>query len=132
MPVMIAGQKSARVTTSPFDFELDGGAVCLDFANTLDSSGEHLNSYSDLVAFTAQSKLLNPDDAAWLRDEGLRDRVSAEGVLVRARRLRGAISAIFSAIAEGKPPREHELELVNFELAATMQHARVLPNGKNG
>ena len=117
---------------SGHSFELDGGEVCLDFANSLDSSGEHLNAYSDLVDFGAQSRLLTPDDAAWLRAEGSRDRVSAEGVLVRARRLRSAISSIFSAIAHEKRPREHDLEQLNFELAATLQHARVLPDDGDG
>src|SRR5207247_897311 len=105
------------------DFELDGGAVCLDFANTLDSEGEHLTAYADLVAFAAQSNLLNPGDADWLRAEGRRDRVGAEGVLVRARRLRAAMYAIFSAIAAGKPPREYDVDLLNFDLAASLQHA---------
>jgi predicted RNA-binding Zn ribbon-like protein len=116
-------------------FELDAGEVCLDFANTLSaSSGEHLNSYADLVAFAAQSHLLTPEDAAWLQAEGVRDRVSAEGVLLRARRLRSAIASIFGALAQQKRPREHDVEQVNFELAATLHHARVLPSadGKGG
>ena len=110
-----------------YQFELDGGAVCLDFANTLASSGEQLSDYADLVAFAAQSHLLTPEDADWLRREAHRDRVSAEGVIVRAKRLRASISSIFSAIAAHNRPREHDIEQLNFELAATLQHARILP-----
>ena len=112
-------------------FDLDGGRTCLDFANTLDSSGDHLGSYADLVAFSAQSKLLTRDDADWLRDEGLRDRVSAEAVMVRARGLRSVIYAIFSAVAAGKATRERDVGHLNLELAATLPHARVFPSGSS-
>jgi predicted RNA-binding Zn ribbon-like protein len=110
-----------------FAFELDAGRTCLDFANTHDSAGEHLNSYADLVAFAAQSHLLNPDDARWLQAEGLRDPLRADGVMLRARRLRAAIYAMFSAVAAGQTPREYDVEQLNFELAATLTHARILP-----
>jgi predicted RNA-binding Zn ribbon-like protein len=107
-------------------FNLDAGRVCLDFANTLSStSGEHLNSYADLVAFAAESGLLTPDDGPWLRAEGERHRAAADGVLVRARRLREAIYAIFSSIAAGTPPEEHHVAQLNAELATTLPHARV-------
>jgi predicted RNA-binding Zn ribbon-like protein len=114
--------------TPDFVFQLDGGRACLDFANTFDSDGEHLNSYADLLAFAAQSELLTPEDASWLRAAGERDPVVAEGVLVRARRLRTSIYAIFTALAAGKPAPERDLHLVNFELAASLSHARILPN----
>jgi predicted RNA-binding Zn ribbon-like protein len=110
-----------------FAFELDAGRACLDFANTHDSTGDHLNSYADLVAFAAQSHLLNPEDARWLRAEGQRDAVRAEGVMLRARRLRATIYALFAARAAGRTPPEYDVEQLNFELAATLTHARVLP-----
>src|SRR5437588_7534321 len=119
---------STSSAITDFQFDLDGGRACLDFANTLSASGEHLNTYADLVAFAEQSHLLTRDDAAWLRAEAGRDPVSAEGVLVRAKRLRQSMFAIFAAIAEGKPAPERDLDLLNFDLAASMSHARVLPN----
>ena len=115
---------------SDFVFDLDGGRVCLDFANTLTASGDdHLNSYADVVAFAAQSGLLESEDAAWLKAEGRRDKATAEGILVRAKRLRQSISGIFSAVAEGKPASERDLFHLNFELSADLTHARVLPAG---
>jgi predicted RNA-binding Zn ribbon-like protein len=67
-----------------------------------------------------------------LRQEGQRDRLGAEGVLARARRLRAALRAMYSAVAHGQPPREPELDLLNVELATTLQHARVVPAGHHG
>src|SRR4051794_12811104 len=113
--------------TDTYQFDLDGGRACLDFANTHASAGDHLTAYPDLLAFTAQSSLLTPHDAAWLHAEALREPVRAEGVMVRARRLREAIYGIFSAVASGEAPREHYVDQLNLELAATLQHARVLP-----
>jgi predicted RNA-binding Zn ribbon-like protein len=107
-------------------FDLDGGRTCLDFANTLSqTSGEHLASYADLVAFAAQSQLITPDDADWLRAEAERDAPRALAVLVRARRLRAAIYAIFSAVAAGRTPADADLEALNAELGMALQHARV-------
>jgi predicted RNA-binding Zn ribbon-like protein len=116
------------IPTPPSDyvFELDGGRACLDFANTVDSSGEHLNTYADLAAFAAQSDLITREDADRLRAEGQRDPLVAEGVLVRAKRLRTSIYAIFSALAAGNPAPERDLELLNIDLAASLSHARVV------
>src|SRR4051794_22294939 len=108
-------------------FDLDAGIVCLDFANTEDSSGEHLNAYSDVIDFAAQSGLLSDEDAAWFRAEAQRDGKRADGVVVIARRLRTVIYAMFSAVASGKPPRESDVDRLNAFLAASMAHARVLP-----
>jgi predicted RNA-binding Zn ribbon-like protein len=113
--------------TDDYQFDLDGGRACLNFTNTHDSAGEHLTAYPDLLAFAAQSMLVTPQDAAWLHAEALREPVRAEGVIVRAHRLREAIYGIFSAVAAGEAPRESYVDQLNVELAATLQHARVLP-----
>jgi predicted RNA-binding Zn ribbon-like protein len=113
--------------TDDFQFDLDGGLTCLDFANTHDSAGEHLTAYPDLLAFATRSKLITPQDAAGLRAEALREPARAEGVIARAHRLRDSIYGIFSAVAAGEAPREQHVDRLNFELAATLQHARVLP-----
>lgn len=111
-----------------YQFDLDGGRVCLDFANTLEASGDdHLNTYADVVTFAEQSKLLDPEDAAWLRAEGRRDKATADGMLVRAKRLRASISGIFSALAAGRAASESDLFHLNFELSADLPHARVVP-----
>jgi len=122
----------ASPTGGDYAFDLDAGRACLDFANTLSTSGEHLNSYADLVAFAAQSQLISPDDAACLRAEGERDRATAEGVLVRAKRLRESIRTIFSSLAAGRTPPEHDLVVLNLDLAASLSHARVVPAAGGG
>jgi len=126
----LAGQEAAR--PEPYVFDLDGGRACLDFANTLGSSADstdHLNDYGDLVAFAAQSGLITPEDAEWLRSQGEVEPVAAAGVFKRAKRLRQAMRGIFSRVAAGKPVRDVELAALNSEVAVTMAHAWVVPSG---
>jgi predicted RNA-binding Zn ribbon-like protein len=113
----------------PYVFDLDGGRACLDFANTLSSSppSDHLNDYADLVAFAAQSDLITPRDAEWLRAEALRDPATANAVLTRAKRLREALRAIFVSVAAGRDLSEADLDVLNFDLGASLAHARVVP-----
>jgi predicted RNA-binding Zn ribbon-like protein len=116
-----------------FVFELDGGRPCLDFVNTLSTtSGDHLTAYADLIAFAAQSHLITAADAEWLQAEGERDVATAQVIIVRAKRLREALRTIFSAIAADRTPADHALNVLNFDLAASLSHARVLPHGDGG
>jgi predicted RNA-binding Zn ribbon-like protein len=115
---------------APHVFDLDGGRACLDFANTMGASPvatDHLATYADLVAFAAQSDLITPEDADWLRNQGDIEPVIAAGVLTRAKRLRAAMRAIFSRLAAGKKLSETDLGVLNFDLAASLSHARVVP-----
>jgi predicted RNA-binding Zn ribbon-like protein len=130
MPDPQSPPASQLIPSTDYVFDLDGGRACLDFANTDSSSGDHLGSYADLVAFAAQSDLLTPDDAEWLRAEGGRDHAIADGVLVRAKRLRTAMRNIFFKLADGEEPTARDLGVLNFDLAASLSHARVLPSGK--
>jgi predicted RNA-binding Zn ribbon-like protein len=127
----VSSERTA-MAASDYVFDLDGGRACLDFANTLSSSGDHLSSYADLVAFAEQSHLLTPEDANWLRADAKRDAASADRVLVRAKRLRASIYAIFAAIATGERPPQQDVSVLNFDLAVGMAHARVLPAGPAG
>jgi predicted RNA-binding Zn ribbon-like protein len=128
---MTATTTTTTTTTdsSSFTFDLDAGRTCLAFANTRDSSGEHLNSYADVVAFAAQSDLITPEDAEWLQVAGTQETVVAQGMLRRARDLRSAIYAIFSALVAGRRPATADLGRLNSELAATQSHARVVAEG---
>ncbi|MCA1645531.1 MAG: ABATE domain-containing protein [Chloroflexi bacterium] len=114
----------------PYVFDLDGGRPCLDFANTRGSSStsaDHLSRYVDLVAFVAQSDLITPHDAEWLRVQAEREPATATHVLARAKRLRDALRAIFSGLAAGEQLAKTELGVLNADLAASLAHARIVP-----
>ncbi len=115
--------------TDSFTFELDAGRACLDFANTRDSTGEHLTAYANLLAFAVQSDLITPHDAEQLHATANHDPLAAQRVLDRATRLRATIYAIFSALAANRTPADADLLPLNTELACTLGHARVLADG---
>lgn len=107
-------------------FDLDGGRACLDFINTSTADADHLRTYDDLLAFAAQSDLITPEDARWLQDDALREPAVAQGVMVRAVRLRDALRDIFLSVAAAEPVPEAQLGLLNFDLAASLSHARIV------
>ncbi len=114
--------------SAAYRFDLDGGRVCLDFANTGSSSVDRLTTYADLVAFAQQSLLLTPETAAWLHAEAERCPARATATLERATSLRQALRGIFMAIARGARPTHADLDVLNAELAASLVHARILPD----
>ncbi|HEY7698914.1 MAG TPA: ABATE domain-containing protein [Vicinamibacteria bacterium] len=94
------------------NFELSGGRLCLDFANTVDNRPtkrvrENLETYSDLVAWSRQSGLLSPREERLLLARAAREPGEASRVLERARRLREALFALF---ARGAPEAIKELQ----------------------
>jgi predicted RNA-binding Zn ribbon-like protein len=115
--------------TRSFTFELDSGRPCLDFANTHDSAGEHLNTYVDLLDFAGQAHLITRPEADRLQAAARADPPAAQRVLDRARHLRATIYALFSAIAANGTPADADLEHLNTELAAMLSHARVEAEG---
>lgn len=125
---MMQGMTSVRPDQQVFD--LDGGRVCLDFANTLSlQTGEHLAGYADLVAFAEQSGLLTQADADWLHAEAARQPDAAQAMLERARQLRAAMFGVFSAVAAGRSPHEEHLEGLNAELGLSLRHSCLEPDG---
>ena len=114
-------------------FDLDAGRVCLDFVNTLSStSGDHLNSYRDLLAFARQANLLTRSETNRLHSVGVMDPKDAAQVLARAKRLRAALRGIFSAVAADQPVDLADLGVLNNELAIGLGHARVGLAGETG
>jgi predicted RNA-binding Zn ribbon-like protein len=91
---------------------LIGGALCLDFANTVDArfprAGEHppdyLASYEDLIVWSRRAGALDRTHPRRLLDAARADPAAARAALADAVRLREAIFAFFSAVYDGGPP----------------------------
>ena len=110
------------------EFDLDAGILCLDFANTLGlRSGEHLQSYTDLIAFALQSNLITRPAADRLQANAQRHVKGAGDVLVRAKRLRAALRGVFSAIAQEQTPQAKYLVQLNRELSSSLRFAQLQP-----
>jgi len=121
---------------SGYQFDLSGGALCLDFANTVSHRrlpqrrAEHLDSYADLVAFAQQSKLLPPKLAANLRARANRDPAGARSAFRKSIAFRESLYSAFSAIAAGRHARPADLQQINdFALVALQRRKLAQRNG---
>ena len=118
-------------TPAAYAFELSGGAICLDFVNTLGNRAgpepleEHLASYRDLVDFAWQAGTLTDPAARLLQTAGDARPNEARAVLERAIALREALFRIFAPVARDERPDEQDLAGLNAELGRALLHARV-------
>lgn len=104
--------------TTPWTFDLCGGHVALDFANTVSDrpSGEpidRLRDYEDLVRFAVQTGITTKTVARSLLRKAESDPSAAEQTLVAARTLREALYDLFFAQAAGSTPKARDVELVD-------------------
>src|SRR5713226_4829785 len=117
-------------------FDLTGGMLCLDFANTVDDRTEiHpqelLNSYYDLVSWSEQAQVLTEREAQRLLEKAARRPSEASKVLQQAVAIREAIFRIFKAMAEDESPKDEDLVLLSATVADAQNHARIVPK-ENG
>lgn len=102
--------------------------VCLDFANTLCWRGsaapsESLKEFGDLVRWLARSAGVRPASAAAWSHRNPRE---AEALFARAKAIREAIYSIFSAFAQGTPPRDRDMAVLARALAEAPQRAHLV------
>ena len=112
-------------------FDLTGGLLCLDFANTVDDRTEvHpqelLNSYNDLVLWSQQAHVLTEQEAQRLLEKAARRPSEASRVLKRAVAIREAIFRIFKAVAEDISPEDEDLVSLSAAVADAQNHAQIV------
>ena len=113
-----------------FSFDLSGGLLCLDFANTVSdrSSGrenEHLRRFLDLVSFAKQVGLISEEQAWRLVSSANRHPKDAATVLEQAIALRESIYRLFSDVAGGRQARDEDLATLNRALSESLKRLRV-------
>jgi len=120
-----------------YEFDLSGGAFCLDFANTVSRrkvpqrAADHLGNYGDLLAFAEQSKILSPKQSDELRAQARRYGSKARVALRKAISLRENLYDVFSALAKGKPAAPGHLRQINDFAVEALTHRGLTPaNGR--
>lgn len=118
------------------DFELSGGALCLDFANTVSNRmiswkrRDELAEYSDLLAFATQSLYLPVELAAELLAlSGIQPRATSRAK-EDARELREAIYRAFSAYIDHRQAGVEDLALIRDVMIEGWKHKRLAPIGR--
>jgi len=114
-------------------FEITGGALCLDLANTVDNrptvGRELLRDYADLASWGVQAGALAPGDGKALRDVARRNPGAAKAALGRARSLRETLFRLFSGAAGGRRPEPDAVARLRDFLQAAATHRRLIPDG---
>jgi predicted RNA-binding Zn ribbon-like protein len=103
---------------APWIFDLCGGHVALDFANTMSdrpssSPIDRLADYADLVGFAVQTGILTKTEARAHMRRAASDPAAAERTLGEARALREALYAVFSAQAADRSPTPRDVEVID-------------------
>jgi predicted RNA-binding Zn ribbon-like protein len=109
--------------------ELVGGALCLDFANTINSRREpehdYLLTYSDLVDWAGKVEILSGQQVKSLKQKETQDVKKAAQALEKGRTAREIIYRVFSTIANKSKPQEEDLN------AITRLYEQAIANGQH-
>lgn len=112
------------------NIELVGGHLSLDFANTLStrlesSQAEYLTGYRDLVDWSRHAGILSVEESRRLKGLAARRPAEALAVFDRAIEVREVLFRIFSALAQGKAPRDDDVHGLNGALRDAMGRLQV-------
>jgi len=114
----------------PTKFDFESGALCLDFANTVnwhasDHPEDGLMGYADLARWGEAAGMLTPGKAEQLIQSGEEEPESAAESLARAVKLREAIYRIFASISDGAPTSQDDLKILNLALSQSLSHLQI-------
>jgi predicted RNA-binding Zn ribbon-like protein len=116
-----------------YEFELTGGALCLDFTNTLGdrprSTEEHLGDYGDLLSFSRQAGSVPAerlDELQRLAEEHPR---KASQAFKRAIELRESLFEVFSRFVTGEMPEAKEIQSLNAVLQESLGRLQLRVQG---
>jgi predicted RNA-binding Zn ribbon-like protein len=120
---------------SAFKFDLSGGALCLDFANTVSNRGsdaptERLHTYADFLAWSEQSGAATAAQARDLSKLAAAHPTAAREALGQLIEVREAIYRLFAAASAGKRPRPGDLALLNEQLPIALKRSRLAMAGE--
>ncbi len=112
-------------------FELLAGAVCLDFANTLDDRftepKELLAQYVDVARFAEDTQILPTSVVDKLMALSQENPQAARQALRAAVQLRDAIYDVFWAVVTKQPLPEGSLIILNQYVQVAAQHSKIMP-----
>ena len=113
-------------------FDLDSGALCLDFANTVewhasDHPDDKLENYNDLVAWAETAAILPVEQAQQLQEMAAREPEKAQAAFAKAIELREIIYRLLAAYAEHRTSSEEDLTALNKILSEAMSKVLLVP-----
>lgn len=115
-----------------FRFDLSGGHLALDFANSIsrrdspEKTVEHLNSYHDLISFAQQTGTVSSPQAEMLERQAESHSRSAAERLRTFIMLREAIFRVFLSLANGKPASSQDVVLIDNAATDALRHRHIV------
>ena len=110
--------------------ELVGGALCLDYVNTVNSrvnmEHDYLTQYSDLVGWTNKVGLFSPALAGRIQKQAKQSQQNANEALDRAREIRELLYRLFSRAASGSEPDKKDMEILVGLYGEAIAHGQFL------
>jgi predicted RNA-binding Zn ribbon-like protein len=119
---------STKQPPRDFQFDLSGGHLALDFANTVsrrddpEKRREHISTYRDLISFVQQSRLITQLETEVLRNEAESNPSQAGKFLRTALILREALFRSFSHAAAGKAASPEDIQVIEKFAANALRH----------
>ena len=115
--------------------KLIGGALCLDFVNTVDcygceDPGEYFNSYQDLIDWSRHVGTIAAGEAITLSRSAAAHPTDAKSVHSSAIKLRQAIYRIFTMTLQDSSRAQNDLAVFNNYLTAAMKRSRIVKSEK--
>jgi len=107
-----------------------GNNLSLDFVNTVgyissENPTENLKSFSDLIEWSKQGKLISDDDAIVIFTKAKKNILESEKVFRRVLRLRKSVYDIFRSVISGEEISDKDLTVFNRELSLAMSKAEI-------
>jgi len=132
--VKAPSRRNSSSSRSGWHFHFTGGALCLDFANTLSwrrspEPVERLVTIQDLISWGRQAGLVTRAETSRLVAHAIAHPRRSRIVLARARSLRELIFAVFEAISEERSPAEAEVRQLQSWIQRAIAQSRLLPGG---
>ena len=114
-------------------FDLEAGALCLDYINTLEwrsseRSKELLSDYSDLIRWGEVAGILSSDRAQRLHQIAESQPKQAAAAYKAALQLREATYHIFSNFSEQGNANSEDLTILNNSLSRSLSHLQIIPS----
>src|SRR5215471_2702627 len=128
--------KKAKSESRAGSISLLGGALCLDFANTIDwrtsnKPEDILTGYRDLIDWSRHVGIADDRRAGRLKRRAASHEPLAVAAFEQAIELREAIYHVFAAVADAGPPARRHLERFNRALAALISGAGITPGRRH-
>ena len=95
--------------------EIVGGALCLDFVNTINSrlnpEHDYLMQYADVVGWATKLGIISLTQNNQLQRRSRQNMHEAENALLAARTLRDLLYRLFARAAKGSEPEKKDMEV---------------------